>query len=164
MAPILHVPPQKGWEKIADLLMVPVMYAVSGTLREAPQRTHRWNNLRLTPNDVSVLDASLMAHYYGRADHRKRGKIRFHLPIFGGWRDYVAIRPEDDEPWHVGWIAPDVMGMSRIRITGAARVLRGNDDVCFFGISAKDGRQLRLEKVGTGTIGQGGPYARLPLL
>ncbi|KKQ46125.1 MAG: hypothetical protein US63_C0006G0002 [Candidatus Moranbacteria bacterium GW2011_GWC2_37_8] len=41
--------PSLGWlAKLADILMVPLMYLISGTLKEVPQRGHRWNNVRLS--------------------------------------------------------------------------------------------------------------------
>ena len=90
--------------------------------------------------------------------------FRFHLPVLGGWRQYVVLEPEDTQDWYVGWILSDAIGISRIKLIGPVRLLIGPDDVSFFGINGKDYGQIPIRKIGEGRIGSGGSYAQMPLL
>src|SRR3989344_2294378 len=130
--------PSLGWPaRLADKLMIPVMYLVSGTLNEKPQKTHRWNNKKLTKAEVGSLNQEEMAHCRGVSYANKRHLLRFHIPIFGGWQSYVVLEPEHPQGWHVGWIPQDTAaGVSRIQLSGPVRLLLGPDEVSFFGISA----------------------------
>ncbi len=87
----------------------------------------------------------------------------FHAPIVGGWRNYIVLQSlHIHTPWYVGWIAGDIIGVSRLSFP-AVRVLRGKRDTRFFGVTA-DGTQVPLKHVGCGRIGDGSPYGELPLL
>jgi len=146
--------------------MVPVMYFVAGTLREKPQQTHKWNNKKLSRKEANSLDASLMTSVAGvPCKIKKQGGILFHIPIIGGWREYVVLtprRPEDG--WHVGWHNEEVTGVSRIRLTTPVRLLVGPNDISFFGISST-GEQIHISEIGCGRVGENLPQARQhPLL
>lgn len=160
----LSVKPLGLFACLADALMVPIMYALSGTT-ESPQRTHRWNNIKLRREDVQDLNFDYMVHCKGISGAMSRFNPFFHLPIFGGWRDYVVLQPKASiKAWHVGWIANDSIGVSRITLCGPVRLLLGPGDVSFFGVCDNNNLQIALEKVGEGRIGCGGPYSRVPLL
>ncbi len=165
--PILVSP--QGWiARLANALMVPVMYLVSGTLREAPQETHRWNNRRLKPCEMAGLEQSQMVHCAGRDDPhavRSPGLVLFHIPLLGGWRNYVVLRPEKPRGnWYAGYQTGNGAGISCLPIMGPVRVLIGSGDVSFFGIDAASGEQLPLKEIGMGRIGEGGPFAKIRLL
>ena len=155
-----------GWAaQLSDALLVPIMYLVSGTFSEAPQRTHRWNNIRLKKEDVETLDRALMVHCSGVPSAMRRINPIYHLQIFGGWRDYVVLSPTDTaRPWRVGWITYDRIGVSRILLHSPARTLIGPADVSFFAIDGETGEQLPLMKLATGRVGEGGTYMKTPLL
>jgi len=88
----------------------------------------------------------------------------FHLPILGGWRNYVVLKPLDpNTEWHPIWVAKDVVGISQLTIKGAARLLLGPEPCRFYGVSTS-GDQIKIIVVGFGRIGARGPFARLPLL
>ncbi len=163
----IHVQPLGWLGRIADVLMRPVMYMISGTFSEVPQRTHYWNNTKLKSDQVAHLRDEMKVFCRGikSAGVRFWFKIPFfHIPIAGGWKNYVVLQPVDlSKVWHVGWIAHDVTGISRIKVTGPVRVLLGSKDVSFFGISS-EGDQLQLEEISRGKIGDGGKYAKSPLL
>ncbi len=163
--------------RLLDGLMVPVMYLAAGTLREAPQRTHRWNNRHLTPREAArvrrVLDPRRCV-VVPRDPHASPRWLwgflpRFHIPVCGGWRRYVVVAPREYIPhsrtgeWFVGWETERGTGISRIPLDGAVRLLRGPHDARAFGIDA-EGRQIALHLVGKGKIGRGGPWAKVPLL
>jgi len=157
-----------GWlARLADALMVPLMYVLSGTFRESPQRTHRWNNTKLAKSQVDELDAHCMVCVLGRPESAQRFKWSlpvFHAPILGGWRDYIVLEPPHGMGrWHVGWLADDAFGISRIPLNGPVRLLLGPGDVCFFGLMPHGG-QIVLHMIGEGHIGDNGPHSHLPLL
>lgn len=155
-----------GWlARLGDMLMIPVMYLVSGTFREKPQQTHRWNNRKLSPSEVNALDPSAMVYCRGLDGTLvSHYGVRFHIPIFGGWKNYVVIRPTDAQEWYIGWSTGDARGVSCIKLLGPVRMLLGPKEVCFFGISAVDYQQITIQKVGSGKVGCGGSFAKIPLL
>lgn len=88
----------------------------------------------------------------------------FHIPLFGGWKNYVVLQPADsDQGWHIGWLAHDVAGVSRIKVRGPVRLLLGSGNVSFFGVNT-EGEQIKLCKIAQGRIGDGSTYAKTPLL
>jgi len=150
------------------MVMTPVMYLLSGTLRESPQRTHFWNNTKLAPDEVAPLHRDMMVQSGGVGGESSRRVSRlplFHMPVFGGWKNYIVLEPQDArQPWHVGWIAEDVAGVSRLSFTGPVRVLEGPGAVQFFGVSSDEQSQVAIRKLAQGRIGDGGPFAHMPLL
>ncbi len=76
-----------------------------------------------------------------------------HLPILGGWKRCVVIRPvEHLGGWHIGWSTKEGVNIDRDQFGGAVRMLIGPDKVHFFGICAKTGDQIALERRGGGKI------------
>lgn len=167
----IQVPPEGWLAKLGDWILVPVMYFVSGTLSETPQRTHKWNNKKLTSDEVAQLASISQFNVFvdGLTDERARffGKLPiFHLPICGGWKNYMVFKPcgKAHTGWHIGWIAEDASGVTKIKLNGPVRMLLGPDEVTFFGVDTKTGEQIPIQTVGTGRIGDEGPFADLPLL
>ncbi len=160
------VRPLPMWVRFLDLVMVPIMYLVSGTLSEAPQQTHRWNNQKLRGTELEKFDKASMVFDEGLKGEADRwwGKLPiFHLPILGGWKKYVVLSPQMNGIWHVGWWSDDVGGVSRLPLNGPVRMLIGPRSTKFFGIDM-EGKQVPLTRVGEGRVGMGGPYVRIPLL
>lgn len=158
--------------KLADVALVPIMYLVSMSFVDAPQRTHFWNNTKLGPYDVVYLTQEMVV-FLRAVKARKPWLAKFiplfHMPIIGGWKQYVVLKPVhyNEEPfegdWYIGWSTLDLIGVSRIPNKGPVRLLRGPAPVCFFAIDM-DGKQLKLKKDGEGTIGKRCEFSRLPLL
>ncbi len=159
----------------ADVLMAPVMRALSGAPEEAPQRTHFWNNQRLGPAEVeAALDWRIMVRRHGDPAAVQRShpfSVRFHLPCFGGWKRYVVLCPINEYgesyqgAWHVGWWNEQYAGISRLAIRGMVRMLIGPSDIRFFGIRAEgDQMQLHLRYRGEGVIGDGSQFNTIQLL
>jgi len=162
----IHVPPLGWLEQFGDVVMIPLMYVLSGTLSEAPQRTHRWNNIHLSSEDVHHLKKDKMVHSPGnRSARRPRVAMLpiFHMPIMGGWKRYIVISPQESKEWHVGWIAGKTIGITKIVLRGQVRMLIGPGAVSFFGIDLS-GHQIALTKMGYGHIGDEGKFAKTPLL
>ena len=63
----------------------------------------------------------------------------------------------------MGWIAGDVVGVSRIKLRGPVRVLLGPGDGLFFGVTAKR-VQVPIYLIGTGRIGKHNLHEQIPLL
>ncbi len=168
MTPNIPVPTYTAWRRLADALLVPLMYLVSGTWHEVPQRTHFWNNRKLRREEMVRLDPNYLVHVPGVSDAARQRYLallpKFHMPIIGGWREYVVFTAAPDIPsWHIGWVAPDVAGVSLVPITGQVRVLCGPADVWFFGVTP-GGDQIQIAPVGYGRIGAGGPHVQTLLL
>lgn len=151
------------------------MKLLSGSIKESPQKTHAWNNHHLKLSQVSYLDTSKMIHKRGLPCSVKwqwqirlyqipyLGGVLKHLAIFGGWKNYAVVGPEDLEiVWYPGWTGQGFAGVSRIPAKGPVRLLIGPDDASFFGITSS-GDQVRLKKVGQGKIGKNPVYSRIPL-
>jgi|SRR6185369_2206664 len=163
--PIKFDIPPLGWRaRTADFLMTPIMYLAAGTFRESPQRTHRWNNKKLTRDEAKQLDPLQMAFCLGVSGAIPKNGLRFHIPILGGSRDYVVLNPKTSEEWYVGWKSDHSNGISRIRLRGPVRMLLGMGCVSFFAVSAEFPFQVPLEKMGQGRIGENGQYSHIPLL
>ncbi len=165
---MINIKHQSLISKIADVLMIPVMYFLQWNIREAPQQTHFWNNQKLVVSEVEDINPKLLVTVAGnpRAIRRWFGPIPvFHMPIFGGWKNFIVLEPVQtvSSHWHVGWIASDVIGLSQIKLKGPVRLLTNPGSVQFFGV-LKDGTQVELHTVGHGSMGQAGKYAKVPLL
>lgn len=160
----LDVPPLGWFARLADILMIPLMYVLSGTFHERPQRGHLWNRIKFTLSELVHLDRQAMACFSGRRDVLSCSKILVHMPFISGWRRYVVLIPKNyDDEWCVGWILPNRAAVRRIRLRGPVRMLWGPEDVCFFGIG-KDGRQIPIRLIGEGWIGDRSQFSRIPLL
>jgi len=147
--------------------MLPLMYLLQGNVRELPQRTHRWNNLKVSLATLSFLEAKLMASCEADAVALPRwlGFLPvFHLPIVGGWKQFVVIRPVSKQSvWFVGWVAGDTAGISQIPLRSSVRLLKGPGPAQFFGLDGQ-GSQIALQVCGDGVIGKAGSYRHIPLL
>jgi len=159
---------QGAVSRCADYLMTPIMYLLQGTLREYPQRTHRWNNQKLEPNDIQFLDSEMMVTITGQPSASSRWRYIlpiFHMPIFGGWRNYVVLTPDvKQDKWFVGWVAGDEIGVSRISLDSSVRMLQGPHSVSFFGIN-EHGNQIQISDTGTGRVGRAVvEHQHIPLL
>jgi hypothetical protein len=91
--------------------------------------------------------------------------ILFHLPIFGGWRQYIVLAAEHHGKWHIGWSTPDQTAVSRLALNAdePVRMLLGPGSVSFFAITA-EGFQIPLAMIGQGRIGDNGPHSKVTLL
>jgi hypothetical protein len=82
--------------KLGDALMYPLMILLQGTWKESPQRTHRWNNLKLRSADIHHLEDTQMVSIAGSTINKQRwllGLPLFHMPIIGGWNRYLVLTP-----------------------------------------------------------------------
>jgi hypothetical protein len=154
--------------RLADKMFKPFMYLVAGTIWEAPQGTHFWNNQKIGSDVTQQLDyGDMVINCDSDTSIHKRRFLHipiFHIPILGGWRDYLVIEPsESQSKWYIGWVG-DESGISRIPITGNfVRVLVGSQDAIFFGINER-GEQIKLFPTPMrGRIGEGGSFADVPL-
>jgi hypothetical protein len=155
--------------RFGDICMLPLMYLLQGTVRELPQQTHRWNNMKFPLSAISHLRSDLMVTVPGdpRAVKRWWGPLPiFHIPVLGGWSKFIVMEPATpvSSSWYIGWIAGDtVAGVSQIMISHQVRLLVGAGPAQFFGLT-NEGEQIPLIVVGHGRIGQSGRFSSVPLL
>ncbi|HCC05094.1 TPA: hypothetical protein DEP58_02190 [Patescibacteria group bacterium] len=164
---VFDVKPQGWFGRMADAVMVPCMYLVSGTFHEAPQRTHVWNYRKMTQEEVMRPFSRKMVKVEGIKGEYEPDDVLFpflHVPILFGWRNYVVLKPQAmSKTWFIGWVCEDdTGGISKIPLRGKVRMLIGPHEVEFFGI--ENGRQIKLLECGRGKIGNGGAYCKVPLL
>ncbi len=162
------IPKEESWlEKIGDYLMLPLMYLLQVNIFESPQRTHFWNNTKYTSEHVRLLDSRFFVSVAGVARSVRRWLWYlplFHMPIVGGWREYVVLAPAvPQDQWYVGWIAGDALGISHIKLKDQVRLLRGDGPVQFFGLN-EHGEQIVLHLIGEGIIGKRSEFSSVPLL
>jgi len=163
----INHPPQSLLSKIGDYLMLPLMYLLQGNVREVPQQTHFWNNKKYHAKDLTFLSSVMMVTVKNDEETTRRylGILPiFHMPIIGGWKKFVVLAPKvQQDVWYVGWVAGDIIGISKIKLDDKVRVLRGPSIVQFFGIN-EHGQQIAIDLVGGGKIGGAGEHSRVPLL
>ena len=132
--------PQGVAGRVADYLMLPVMYILQGNFRESPQRTHRWNNIHLKTEDLSSLDADKIESVSADGDSSTWwiGPMpHFHMPIFGGWKNFVVLEPKNPQNvWYVGWLIGDFIGFSKIPLKNKVRLCRGPLPLHFFAVDS----------------------------
>lgn len=166
------VRPQGAVGRIADYCMMPIMYALQGNLRERPQRTHFWNNHKFRYGLPAGINTDTAVAPYILGDSRASeayvcGFIpRFHMPLWGGWNQYVVLETEHWEEWFIGWYSVQgFAGYSRVPIAElGVRMTVGPHATSFFALSRR-GEQLPLRAGARGEIGSAPPeHARLMLL
>ncbi len=153
---------------VGDMLMLPIMYILQGTIKEVPQRTHFWNNKKFTNSATKHLDSAQIITVDGDQNAVKRwwGFVPiFHMPILGGWKCYIVIEPAvPQDKWFVGWVVGDTMvGVSNIVLKNRVRLLKGANPAQFFGLN-EHGEQIIIRVVGEGKVGLGGEFKNVPLL
>lgn len=160
----IHIKPTGLAEWAADMIMAPIMYLVSGTIREKPQRTHPWNVCRMPQVLIGQIDRNKTVSFRGIQTAVQPHIARLHLPILGGWRHYEVLEPTGKQDvWRIGWIAAEQIKVSKVPLRGPVRVLLGPSPVSFFGVGS-DGSQIEIKRIGSGMIGRGGPYTKMQLL
>lgn len=149
-----------------DYLMIPLMYLISGTYKERPQESHIWHGQNIPEDNLPSIDKDLsVASHSHEISTRKHGGILFHLPIFGGWKDYTVLESENfNSEWYIGWIVRNSSSNSVTRFQvhklpltdSKVRMLTGNSNysVMFFAVNTQ-GVQIPLKEVATGRIGDG---------
>ena len=164
---LYKVKPLGCFASALDLLMVPIMWIVSGAPGEVPQQTHFWNNVKFQRSELPFMDPGLMIPVGGSVFASPKywfGLPLFHIPILGGWKDYVIFTPPISvRVWYIGWIQGDSVGISRIPLDfKGVRVLIGREDVSFFGVDG-EGQQIPIFFEDFGRVGDGGWSSKLPL-
>lgn len=159
-------------KKILDDMTKPLGYLMQGNFYDEPNKTRFWNNKKLSKADVGDLKEEWMVKSSGDKESSSRMFLNFipisHMPIFGGWRKKVILRPQiklyNESFWHVGWITENVIGVSLFPIKeNAVAVLMGKGPCKWFAVD-NNGLQLPLEEIGEGRIGVKGEFSKFLLL
>ncbi|HZJ41442.1 MAG TPA: hypothetical protein VFD51_00245 [Patescibacteria group bacterium] len=163
MQKILNVRRLNLLKQLVDLLMLPIMYLISGTFREKPQRTHAWNIQDLSSQESQLLSEEKILKCKGLPKQLTRHYVfLFHVPILDGWKNFVVIEPLNYTGfWHVGWKQKDAQ-ISILPIIGPVRMLIGPGYANFFGVTS-DGIQIPIHKIGEGRTGDNGSFSKVLL-
>ncbi len=164
---IMTPSPYPLWKQCLDLCMMPLMVAMQWTVKESLQRTHFWNNHKLSSSEVVLLQEKLMVSHPGDREagmSRKFGLPVFHMPAWGGWKHYVVLEPSAyNHHWYVGWkTSSHTAGVSLIPLKGPVKMLVGGEQTSWFALNAV-GDQIAIQAIGGGQLGAGGKFAKLPL-
>ena len=158
----LHVPRLPGFYRIIDFCMLPIMFLLGWLRRDAMQETHAWHVWRdFRSGDINQ---ALSVKYTGsdRTFHRHYVFL-FHVPMLGGWKKYLVVQPHDKKlDYRIGWIVYDKKRLKRVGVQRLIvhkqpiRILSGpaNYSGYFFAVDV-DGKQIKLEKIGEGMLGDG---------
>lgn len=164
--------PLSRWAQLGDVALWPIMYLACGGRATGfrtgdIQNTHPWHCQRV---DATVLDADQLLRVMAPTTKSMR-RIRpfFHLPLLGGWHQYVVVQA-DAPRYHIGWAIPTVDGeryrmaqLNRLPLDGPVKMLRAGDApwVDLFAVD-EPGRQRPLKCIGEGRLGDGA-YPEYPL-
>lgn len=153
---------------ILDIFFIPIMFVLGGFKKDSLQWSHRWNiqkhvDPKLFDERISLnIPGSIESKYYAGLEY-----LRFHMPLFGGWQDYVIIKPEDEsiKDWQICWKGNyhhKSFQKSQFKLTTPVKMLKGPNDTDFYAFDST-GKQIALIKTDEGRLGDG-RYSDLPLL
>ncbi len=149
----VHIQPLRWYEKLADLLMIPIMkfiMIIAGHPQESTQRTHYWNNWKGNFD----YDESIAVLSEGNKNSPSAGGLKRHLPPPFGWNHYLVLQPRNNPQarFYIGWVDGGVSEVSRLPSVGQVRVLERPEPVVFVGFDS-NGNQIPIEVIGRGTLG-----------
>ncbi|HBO64354.1 TPA: hypothetical protein DD425_00130 [Candidatus Saccharibacteria bacterium] len=145
------------------------MFVLGGCRRDAIQETHPWHLWKgFSEKDIDTYKS--VKHSGGDEALKRHFGFLFHAPIFGGWKNYIALRPRNySGTYRIGWVIYKknrlqeasihklVLNSSPIRLLSGSELFSGY----FFAIN-EEGEQIDLEIVGSGRLGDGQfPQSRL---
>lgn len=150
--------------RFLDYLLFPFMWIICGFNFELPQETHRWHMMNFPNIDVPK-NKSVVIKGDDNSKYSAKGFPFFHMPIFGGWKNYVILEAKDfGKFWNVGWVVrfndhsrQDRYQVQASRIYGSnIKLLKGiNDsDKIFFAIG-KNGGFADIKLIDEGRLGNG---------
>lgn len=141
--------------RILDFAMFPVMWVLNRCRLEKPQETHMWHCVPWKQN----LDLASCVSISGEIKHKSRFSPFFHMPLLGtGWESYIVLQPVNYRgDWYIGWKASDSgrekeLNILKLKQGEPVKLLVSDSEVYFFGLDS-EGRQIKLEKMGEGHLG-----------
>lgn len=171
----MNIRPVSLGYRFFDYILSPFMRLISLAPFERPQESHAWHMQQLTPEEIlSVkLDACVFVHGDDTTFITSEMGPLFHIPLVGGWRNYVVLEIEGNMfPWHIGWIVCDEKGektsigeLQRLPLyESSVRMLVGPiGKTTIFCAFDKNGVQQKLHIKGKGCIGDGSRYGSIRL-
>lgn len=155
------IKPLNPFWKVLDITMAPFMWIIGGFKNQSLQETHRWHTQEINPNEI---DKSLGVKVVGTEDTKILGHFLgvFHMPIFGGWKNYIIFNANTEEIWHIGWLCYgkseseyEFCQIQRLKLKNPlVKVLSGpKDQITYFFALNEKGNQIKLEKVAEGVHG-----------
>lgn len=149
--------------RILDYIMIPVMWGLCGFYFEKPQETHPWH-MRKFPKIEIPKNKKIEIIGKDKSKHTNKGRLLFHVPLFGGWKDYIILEAKGfDKYWQIGWIIEFYDNSEALYQVQALpifeskiKLLTGINDSkkTFFGLDKK-GNFVDLKQIDSGKIGDG---------
>lgn len=140
------------------------MVILSGFSGDSIQKTHPWHSLNIDRATITPNNAL-------KVNGRDISKIKdvwcglFHMPIFGGWKSYVVLKPKKPiKVWFIGWKTKRLCQINIIPLSGMVKMLTSikGTETLFFGMD-KDKNIIELEVVDFGENGDK-KFKNVPLL
>lgn len=141
--------------------MIPVMWVIGGFRRDAMQETHHWHIADISAQPWFDPKEAVAVHGTETNVVKKRYGFIFHMPIIGGWKEYVALQPKKPvASYRIGWTGhsdrPERVSIHKLPIRGdqVVRMLSGpaGSQQYFFALDEK-GDQIPLTNIGKGALG-----------
>lgn len=154
--------------KIVDFLLTPIMFIIGGFKKENIQHHHGYHAVNFYGELDKYKVVELLADSpskYGSSGGFLVHKGLFHMPIFGGWKNYVVLENMDfKDYWFIGWKTGGYFQYSTLSLKQPyVRLLKGRkgSKSYFFGLNSK-GQQVKLGVVAHGVLGDK-KYPHIPL-
>lgn len=166
----IHIKNTPFYFRVLDFFLWPFMWLLAGTKLELPQETHYWHIQKI---DCNIIEKTLSSdlNIVLEGDDKSRFSMDisnfglFHMPIFGGWKNYIILKAESfTHHWNIGWriysntpVAASKCEIQKLPISSPfIKLLKGlpGQKVEFFAIDS-DGSQAPLHLVGEGRLGDG---------
>ena len=168
----MKIKPLQWYWRIADLLLVPLMWFVNGG-KKPLQRTHHWHMQKVEPNPQNMPQHGVLVTGNDTAtlNHSHAGAGLPHIPILGGLTRIKIIEAATESyPWYIGWATPNPVQapyhiINRLPLhTPRVAILAGNVNykTTIFAVD-ETGKELPVAVVGEGKLGDK-ELANIPLV
>lgn len=145
--------------RIMDTLLHSTMVLLGGSRRNSVQRTRKWHVVDINPDSIVRL-LSVKVVGQDKSKVRKEGSIPgfFHMPIFGGWKDYAILKLWDEpvpKQWFIGWYSDNQAQLNKIPLrSNAVKMLTGPEGEVtnFFAVDI-EGKALSMLVLDYGILG-----------
>ena len=150
--------------RLADKLMVPIMFILRGLRFDSLQETHPWHVQPIDPQQIEN-DLTITIDGTDPSNFKPGHSFMFHAPLFGGWSNFTVFEIDKKYgPFHIGWLAYDSQtgklkqaAVHRLPINNnQIRMLDGpaSQRTSFFAVDA-DGKQIPLTRIASGRLNDG---------
>ncbi len=119
-------------------------------------RPQHWHAQPVPLEEFKALDRNLMVVHDGdpaATKHHKLALLLARMPILGSSSLCVVVSPVGHlGAWHIGWSTKEGVEIDRDQFRGAVRKLTRPEKMYVYGICARTGNQIALERRGGGKV------------